>query len=165
MPGPANRGQAWIALNTPSGVTQATVTLSSPSTPEQILIWIIPLKGLDPASPVDVNVTHVNTGNGTSMSTGNSGLSSSVPNEMIWGIFLEDNYSSLYAPESGFTNFSGQEGASLLEYRNVTQTGMQTATGTNGNGSNNWIGAVIGLKWPGQSAVTTPTLSSITVTP
>ena len=161
----ANRGQVWIVPNTPAGVTQATVTLSAPSTPEQVLIWLIPLKGLDPNSPVDANVTHFTTGTGTSMTTGTSGLFSSVPKEMIWGIFLEDNYSTLYAPESGFTNFYGQEAASLLEYRNVTQTGIQTATGTNGDGSNNWIGAIVGLKLAGQSGGTTPTLSSIAVTP
>ena len=160
-----NRGQAWIVPSTSSGVTQATVTLSAPSTTEQVLIWIIPIKGLDPISPIDANVTHVNAGSGTNMSTGISGIFSSVPNEMIWGIFLEDNYSTPYAPGSGFFNLSGQEAASLLEDKSVTQTGIQTAVGTNGNGTNNWIGAVIGLKAAGQNGGTTPTISSIAVTP
>lgn len=161
----ANRGQAWITPTTSSGVTQVTVTFSAPSTPEQALIWIIPLKGLDTTGPIDANVTHINAGNGTSMTTGTSGVFSSVPKEMIWGIFLEDNYSTVYTPQSGFTNFSGQEAASLLEYKNVTTTGIQSATGTNGNGANNWIGAIIGLKLAGQTGGGTPTLSSITVTP
>ena len=161
----AESGQVWIAPSTASGVTQATITLSAPSTPEQVLIWIIPLKGLDPTSPVDANVTHISAGSGTSMSTGTSGIYSAVPKEMIWGIFLEDNYSTPYAPASGYTNLSGQEAVSLIEYKNVTQTGIQTVTGTNGNGSNNWIGAVIGLKAAGQSGSSTPTLSSIAVTP
>ena len=163
--GGTNRGQAWIVGNTASGVTQATVSLSAPSTTEEILIWIIPLKGLDPVSPIDANVTHVNSGTGTSMTTGTSGLFSSVPKEMIWGIFLEDNYSTPYAPGSGFTNLSGQEAASLIEYKNVTTTGTQTAVGTNGFGSNKWIGAVVGLRIAGQGSGSAPTLSSIAVTP
>ena len=80
------------------------------------------------------------------MTTGTSGVVSAFSNEMIWGVFLEDNFSTLYAPGSGFTSISGQEAASLLEFKNVTQTGTQTATGTNGDGSNNWIGLVFGLK-------------------
>ena len=155
-----DRTQHFLRSNTSDGRRSAAA-----STPEQVLIWIIPLKGLDPNSPIDANVTHINAGNGTSMTTGTSGIFSSVPKEMIWGIFLEDNYSTPYAPESGFTNLSGQEAVSLLEYKNVTQTGIQSATGTNGNGSNNWIGAVIGLKMAGQSGGITPTLSSIAVTP
>ena len=145
-----NRGQAWIAKSSGAGVTQAAVTLSAPTSGEQILIWVVPLTGIDPTSPIDANVTHFTGGNGTSMTTGTSGVASAFANEMIWGVFLEDNYSSNYTPGSGFTSISGQEAASLLEYKNVAQTGTQSATGTNGNGTNNWIGLVFGLKAAGQ---------------
>lgn len=147
----ANRGQAWITKNTPAGVSQATITLSAASSPQEILLWIIPLKGLDPKTPVDPNSTHTNTGTGTTMTTGSSDLPTAFPNEMVWGVFLEDNYSTIYAPGPGFTSVSGQEAVSLIEYKNVTQTGKQSALATNGRGSNNWIGAVFALKVAGQS--------------
>ena len=93
-----NRGQVWIAKSSGPGVTQATVALSAPSAGAEILIWAIPLTGIDPTSPIDANVTNFTAGNGTSMSTGTSGVASAVPNEMIWGVFLEDNYSTPFAP-------------------------------------------------------------------
>ena len=142
----ANRGQVWLAKSSGPGVTQVTITLNAGSAPQEMLTWLIPLKGIDPTSPIDTNITHFATGNGTSMTTGTSGVVSAFSNEMIWGVFLEDNFSTLYAPGSGFTSISGQEAASLLEFKNVTQTGTQAATGTNGDGSNNWIGLVFGLK-------------------
>jgi hypothetical protein len=161
----ANRGEVWIATNVPSGVTQATVSLSAPSSGAEILIWIISLTGVDNTTPIDANVTHANKGNGTSMTTGTSGVASAVAVEMIWGVFLEDNYSTPYASGSGFTLLSGQEAVSLLEFENVSQTGTWTAAGTNGDGANNWIGMIFGLRAAGQTGVGSPTLSSIAVTP
>ncbi|MGO9640153.1 MAG: beta strand repeat-containing protein [Candidatus Acidiferrales bacterium] len=161
-----NRGEVWIATNVPSGITQATVTLSAPSSGAEILIWIVSLTGVDNTTPTDANVTHANKGNGTSMTTGTSGVASAVAAEMIWGVFLEDNYSTPYAPGSGFTSLSGQEAVSLLEYENVSQTGTWTAAGTNGVSANNWIGVIFGLRAAGQGGGGgTPTLSSIAVTP
>ncbi|MGH9678427.1 MAG: hypothetical protein ACRD4Y_00590, partial [Candidatus Acidiferrales bacterium] len=112
-----NRGQTWIVPSSRGGVTQATISLSAASTPEQMLIWIIPLRGLDPNAPIDTGVTHTSLGNTADMATGDSGVMTTVPNEMIFGIFMEDYYSTPYTPESGFTNLSGQEAASLLETR------------------------------------------------
>src|SRR5208283_2316834 len=161
-----NRGEVWIATNVPSGITQATVTLSAPSSGAEILIWIVSLTGVDNTTPIDANVTHANKGNGTSMTTGTSGVASAVAAEMIWGVFLEDNYSTPYAPGSGFTSLSGQEAVSLLEYENVSQSGTWTAVGTNGVSANNWIGVIFGLRAAGQGGGGgTPTLASIAVTP
>ncbi|MBZ5660224.1 MAG: choice-of-anchor D domain-containing protein [Acidobacteriia bacterium] len=158
-----NRTQVWLATNNPGGVTQATITLSAPSSVTEVQLWVIPLQGIATVSPVDANVTHFTAGTGTSMTTGTSGVASATANEMIWGVFEEDNYSTPYTAGSGYTSISGQEAVSLLEFKNVTQTGVQTATGTNGVGVNNWIGLIFGLKTTGVGV--TPTLSSIAVTP
>ena len=159
----SNRGEVWLVSPSAGGVTQATITLSAPSSGNEILIFVIPLQGIATTSPVDANVTNVTTGTGTAMTTGTSGKASTTANEMIWGMFMEDNFSTPYTPGAGYTNFSGQEAVSLLEYKNVTATGTQTATGTNGVGADNWIGLIFGLKTTGTGV--TPTLSTIAVTP
>ncbi|MBZ5642597.1 MAG: choice-of-anchor D domain-containing protein [Acidobacteriia bacterium] len=158
-----NRGEVWLVNPSVGPITSTTITLSAPATGSEILIFVIPLQGIATTNPVDANVTHTNAGNGTAMSTGNSGLASTTANEMVWGMFMEDAFSTPYTPAAGFTNFSGQEAVSLLEYKNVNSTGIQSATGTNGVAINNWIGLIFALKTTGVGV--TPTLSSIAVTP
>ncbi len=158
-----NRGEVWLVNPSVGAITQTTITLSAPASGSEILIFVIPLQGIATTNPVDTNVTHFTAGNGTAMSTGDSGLASTTANEMVWGMFMEDAFSTPYTPQAGFTNFSGQEAVSLLEYKNVNSTGIQSATGTNGVAINNWIGLIFALKTTGVGV--TPTLSSIAVTP
>ncbi len=158
-----NRGQVWLVNSSAGGVTHVNITLSAPAVGSEVQLWVIPLQGIATTNPVDTNVLHLNTGTGTSMTTGNSGLASTTANEMIWAIFLEDNYSTPYTPDPAYTSISGQEAVSLVEFKNVYATGIQSATGTNGVGANNWMSVIFGLKTTGTGI--TPILSSIAVTP
>lgn len=151
--GPANaggsstmRGQVWYLKNTPSGITTFTATFSGNVT-GNVLMWDLPMTGIDPLNPLDLGT--VNSASGSSsqsaMSVASGTPSSSTSKEMMWGVFLQDVGGTPPTTGSGWTNASGAENYSVLEYKILNPASAQTATGTNNNGSN-WIGFTFAFK-------------------
>jgi len=143
-PGGALSTALFVTNVSTCSFTSLTVSLSAPVTGgfDAIFAQVVSISGLEPDS-TDMSTLKAQPGNGPSLNV-TSGMPS-VPNEMIWGIWLFDGPVTPYETGRGYTSVLTGEAVSLSEYKNISEAAPQKATAASAAGAH-WVAYAIGFK-------------------